>query len=181
MQEVRLDHGLDQRWMAREVHRRFGIESQRKTLSLLPLFQLLSQLESKPVIAYEIVINNKHLLFPSQFQERVQFRHDLLRTLGSRLSSVKLDDVTELTLKGTAAGKLNGHRGVEGGIQKVEARHWRLSQVGLVIDRVEPLSRPFFKLLSDRVKHLIRLAHHYVISQLQQRFRIAAGVWPAHH
>src|SRR2546425_13141376 len=80
IEEVRLHHGLNQRRTLGEVHRSFGVERQRETVSLLPLFQFDGQLQSELVIADEIIIDNKHLLFPSQAQESVQFRQQLLRS-----------------------------------------------------------------------------------------------------
>src|SRR2546425_3711272 len=180
IEETRLHHGLNQRRTLGEVHRSFGVERQRETVSLLPLFQFDGQLQSELVIADEIIIDNKHLLFPSQAQESVQFRQQLLGALHSRLSSVKDDDVTELTLKRTATGELNRHGGVIVIFQKVESCYRRLGDVGLLCDFIKPFRRPVFQVSSDLMKHFVRLARHDMIRQLQQYFRFAARVGSAH-
>src|SRR5436305_815584 len=75
--EVCFDHGRQQLGALRQVYRSLRREGERIIMALLPYFQSFQQSKSLWAVPNEIVVNEKDLFAPSQFQQPVEFRNYL--------------------------------------------------------------------------------------------------------
>src|SRR5713226_7595183 len=115
-------------------------------MRFLPLFHFHGQFESELVVPDKIVVDDKDLVAPAEFKQRIELRQQLAGALGAGLPTVNGDDVAEFALERTAAGELHRHGGVLPDFEQIKSWERRLADVGLVLNNVEPFGGALLKI-----------------------------------
>src|SRR5438045_2061335 len=127
-------------------------------MASLPLFQLDGELEGELVVADKIVVDDKDLVAPAEFNQPIELRQQLAGTLGSGFPSVERDDVAELALERTSAGELHRHGGILLELAQIKPWEGSLADVGLIADNVEPFGGAALDVGGDLRANIVGLA-----------------------
>ena len=161
--EAGLDHGIHHRVHQREVRTRFRDQGERISPGLLPPGYRRQQLQGVPLVADEVVVNQKNRPSPAQAVQRIQLLHDLFRRLGTRHAAVELDDVAKLAVERTSPGELHAHRGVVLDVDEIEPRNRRPGHVRLPRFPIHSLGRPAFQIPKEFREGLLDLVQHEMV------------------
>src|SRR5262244_158129 len=77
------------------------------------------------LVADEVVVNDENHPAPAQAEKRIQLGQHLLIAFRAGDAAIDLDDVAELTLKGTATRVLDRHCAVASEVSESEVRNRR--------------------------------------------------------
>ena len=128
--EPGLPHQVEQLVVFGEVDAGFGDESERTPVSLLPFRQMRQHKLDVFLVADEVVVDDEHRSPPTRLLQHIELRKHLLVALGSRYSTINLDDVAKLAVEWAPARVLDRHRAVASHVGKLEVRDRSKRQLG---------------------------------------------------
>ncbi len=112
-----------------QIDARLGRQTQRVVMLFHPGDDLFQERLGLLLVSDEVVVDDESGVEPGSAHV-VQFGHQLVRVLHSRLAPEDHDDVAELALKWTASRVLQCPRRVAIDLEQVISRAWDLGHVG---------------------------------------------------
>ncbi len=165
--EIRLTHQTQQHRVIGDVDRRLGRELERVAALLLPRREAGQKRLHHLFVADEIVVDKIQLAAMPAFVQRLQFGQHLVGGLDPRHAPVKLDDVAEFAVEGTAARELHAEIGVLVALHQIEARDRRFGHVdGKFLRLEDAVANPGIPGVDKRLDDALGLAEHPEIGAL---------------